>query len=58
MEVYGTLFWVGKGGWANVLVGLGWVGISRGEWGWGWVHCLIMPVNNTCSLEKFLYNTI
>ena len=37
--VGGALFWVGRGGWGNILGG--WVGVSWGEW--GWVHCLIMP---------------
>ena len=30
--VGGSLFWVGGGGWENILGG------------WGWVHCLIMLI--------------
>ena len=35
----GVLFWVGGGGWVNILVGWEWNGVSRGRW--GWVHSLI-----------------
>ena len=43
----GEIFWVGGGGWKNVLSEWGWVevtGVSGGGGGeWGWVHCLIIP---------------
>ena len=67
MEVYGVLFWVGKGRWVNILDGWRWIGKYFGWVGVGggwvslsgeWVHCLIMHINNTCSFEKTLYNTI
>ena len=31
----GALFWMGGGGWKNILGGWGWVGMSGDEWG-GW----------------------
>ena len=32
--VYGALFWVGGGGWENILVEWGSLGMSGDEWGW------------------------
>ena len=42
-EVGGALFWIDWGEWCIILGG------------WGWVHCLIMPVYNTFrkSIEVF-----
>ena len=50
----GSLFWVGRGDWGWVVNFLGWVGVNgkifwvgEDEWsGWGWMHCLIMPLTN------------
>ena len=53
--MYEVLFWVDGGEWWLVdiiLSGLGWLGKSFGWVGvggdeWGWVHCLIMPIDST-----------
>ena len=37
MDVYGALFWVGRGEWRYVGQYIGWVGMGGmigGEWGW------------------------
>ena len=57
VEVGGTLFWVGGGGWGIILGGwrwvghyFGWVAVGGGEW--GWVHCLIMPLIHLNDLNS------
>ena len=42
VEVYGALFWIGKGKWGIISGGWGWLGMSR--YGWGWVHCFKMLI--------------
>ena len=47
------LFWMGGGGWVNILGRRGWMGKYFGKKGMGggelgWVHCLIRPNGNIC----------
>ena len=55
----GTLLWVGGGGWENILVGWGWVGMNGGEWGWVGVRALFdIALYLNLSVSNFYITTL